>query len=116
MKRLDQVHTEMDNVHIKVLSLSDKREVNVAPLLFVVETSRIPEIEELSMDKYGNRITSDQDPSSENLGLSTLKWEEMCLQSMGQYMENFSMFGADLCENEQASKYRKASVEFPPEI
>ena len=50
MKRLDQVHTEMKNVHIKVPS--DKREVNVAPLLFVVETSRINRrIGELSMEK-----------------------------------------------------------------
>ncbi len=35
---------------------------------------------------------------------------------MGQYVENVSMFGADLTDNEQAAKYRKAFVEFPPEI
>ena len=102
MKRVDQVHTELENVYVKVVT--EKREVNVAPLIYVVETSRIPGIEELSMDESGNRITSDQDPGPENLGLSTLKWEEMGLQSMGQYMDNVSMFGADLSENEQATK------------
>jgi hypothetical protein len=65
------------------------------------------------MDGFGNHILSDQDPN--NFILSTEAWGKMSLQSMGQYVDNVSMFGADLSDDEQAAKYRKSFVEYPLE-
>ncbi len=40
-----------------------------------------------------------------NLKMSSLDWEYIGLQSMGQSVENVSMLGADLSDDEQAAKY-----------
>jgi hypothetical protein len=48
--------------------------------------------------------------------MSSSDWEDIGLRSMVQYVESVSMFGADLSDDEQAAKYRKAFVEFPLEL
>jgi hypothetical protein len=95
LKRSDQLRTDMENIHLK--TAADKKTYTVSALLYIVETplsrmpasiekslklvvclvetSRFPGIEELSMDEFGSHILSDQDPEIKILIISLCLWK-----------------------------------------
>ena len=111
IKALDQIREEVGTIHMKD---QEKTTHKVLCIWHILEARRIPKVIDMSEDDEGNKIISEIDP--DYLNMSSEDWELQGLNSMGEHVDIVSMYGADLEDNQQTEKMKRAFLNYPPEI
>ncbi len=108
IKALDQIREEVGTIHIKD---QEKTTHKVLCIWHILEARRIPKVIDMSEDDEGNKIISEIDP--EYLNMSSEDWKLLGLNSMGEHVDIVSMYGADLEDNQQTEKMKRAFLNYP---
>jgi hypothetical protein len=92
----------------------DKYTRSVECIMFMITNGRFPSTYEMNTDEYGLRSMSDIDPV--DLRMSPREWELQVLVPSGEALDQVSMYGTDLPDEENAENMYQMFVNLPAEV
>ncbi len=92
----------------------DKYTRSIQWIVYMITGGRIPSIREMTTDEFGLRSMEDIDQV--DLRFSSKMWEKRGLVPMGKMIEQTSLYGSDLLEDENAESIMNMFVNLPVKV